>query len=130
MFASALAEAVTTTATSSSYSYNFELNLSTIISILFVGYFVVIGLACIFTGKVYGFGKAAKDYTDESLAKFARPFGLAELLIGVAVALLDLYLVIGIKEMPLLIGGIVVAVLAVVIAGVSAGKTLVKKDKQ
>ena len=129
MFAKALAEA-TETATSTSSSFSFELNLSTVISILFVGYFVITGLACLITGKVYGFGKSAKDYTDESLAKFARPFGLSELCVGIAVALLDLYFVVGYKQLPVLIGGIVVAVVAVVIAAVGAGKPLVKKDNQ
>ena len=126
MFATAIAEAATT-ATETSSSFHFELDFSTIISILFVGYFLVMGLACLFTGKVYGFGKSADKYTDESLAKFARPYGLVLIAVGIGLFLCDLYLFIGYKNIPAIVAGAVIVVAGLVGLALGYKKILVKK---
>ena len=116
----AIAEAANTVSTSS--SFHFELDFSTIIAIIFAGYFVLSGLASIFTGKVYGFGKSAQQFTDESLGKYSRPWGLGMVVLGIGFALLDLHLTCGFGTSALIWIGVAVLVLAIVIIALGAKK--------
>ena len=124
MFTTALAEATTTTTSS---SFSFQLDFSTIITIVLVAYFLIIGIASLATGKVYGW-KGITKYTDESVAKFARPYGLCEILAGIGLGMVDSYLTLGIKIMPVIIAGAVVLVIAVIGIAVATKKILVKKE--
>ena len=125
MITSAIAEAAST-ATEATSSVGFELNISTIVMIAICGYIVFIGLASLITGKVYGMGKTASKYTDESLAKYARPYGLAELLAGVALFGIDWYLTVE-KNQTFLYAGIALIVVAVIVL-IFGSRSLVKKD--
>ena len=124
----AIAEAADTVSTSS--SFHFELDFSTIIAIVFAGYFILSGLASIFTGKVYGFGKTAQNYTDESLGKYARPWGLGMVIMGIGFAVLDLHLTCGYGTSAMIWIGIAVLVVALAIIALGAKKCLVKKENK
>ena len=129
MITSALAEATATT-TSSSYSAAISLDFSTVLTIIFVGYFLIMGLGCLFTGKVYGLGRSASKYTDESLAKFARPYGCSLLVVAVGIGVMDLYLDGILANKTLAIVGGVVTVIGLALMGLCYKKFLVKKDQK
>lgn len=64
-----------------------NLTASNLISIGIALYLVVLGLAQLFTGKVYG--KSFEKYTKESVEKYARPSGILSFLIGAIIILAD-----------------------------------------
>ena len=128
MFITALAEAAETAETTTTAGFSF--GLSTVISIILVGYFALIGLASLVTGRVYGLGKGINNYTDESLAKFARPYGCSLLVVAVGIGVMDLYLDGILANKTLAIVGGVVTVIGLALMGLCYKKFLVKKDQK
>ena len=129
MFAAAIAEATeTVTTTTTSTSVGFHMDIDMILTIVIFGFIIVQGLGSLFTGKVFGFGKSAQNYTDESLGAFARPWGVGQILMGSGLLLLDFRFFQNVKSTPVMIAGIACLVLAIVVM-VLAQKKLVKKQK-
>ena len=58
--------------------------------LLLVAYAAICGIASIATGKVFGMGKSASKYTEESLRSFSRVWGVMQLLVAVAIACFEL----------------------------------------
>lgn len=107
------------------------------IAVMLLGlYYTVAGIMGMVQGKVYLNGKKyANQYTEESLAQFARPMGLVTAMLGVVVALGSLFnlrTVFGLTffdaVQPSVFWGVMLAlvVLAIVILFISR-KKLVKK---
>ena len=63
-----------------------EFDLFNIIFIILVAYAAIVGIASLVTGKVYGMGNTASKYTEESLRAFARPWGIMQILVAIAIA--------------------------------------------
>jgi len=66
------------------------MNSFDIIIIALGAFNILTGLASLVTGKLYMMGSSASKYTDESLARYARPNGLMSLLTGVGLVALHL----------------------------------------
>jgi len=66
------------------------MNSFDIIIIALGAFNILTGLASLVTGKLYMMGSSAAKYTDESLARYARPNGLMSLLTGIGLVALHL----------------------------------------
>jgi len=89
------------------------------------------GLASIITGKVYLMGRSAEKYTDESLQKYARPYGLLNLISGLGLVLMPLLngglFKIGSYEVSTGVAVMVAALVICLIIGLTTRNILVKK---
>jgi len=94
------------------------------ISIAISAYLIIVGLATLFTGKVYTMGSSAAKYTEESLKKFTKPLGLSNLVGGIGLLAYDL-----LQDKHFEIGLIVMAVLIIIslVIYFMGKKVLVKK---
>ena len=124
MLTTAIAEAAETAAETTESA---NIGVGAILSIVVSVYFLIMGLASIVTGKVYGLGSSMSKYTDESIAKFARPYGGTLLLAGLGFTLADISLYFKVGGLPLVIAGAVCAVIALIIMTVLQVKVLKKK---
>lgn len=108
-----------------------------IVLIIFGAYYLVCGLAGLFTGKIYAGGKKlAETYTEDSLEKYTQPYNAATLLLGAGIALFEVRNLArdmnwtglqGLQSTFLWVVLCVMAVAAIVILLVSK-KLLVKKE--
>ena len=104
---------------------------SNIVFLIFVAYAAIVGIASLVTGKVYGMGKSASKYTEESLRAFSRPWGVMQLIVAIGIACFefqkDTLFTIGGFDVPL--GWVLLAVCVIVIIalGVASGKVLKEK---
>jgi len=85
---------------------------------------VLAGLASLVTGKVYLMGSSAAKYTEESLKKYARPYGLTTILVGAGFIA---YQLIKCESFP--VGAVILLVCCVagLIISIANRKVLVKK---
>jgi len=85
---------------------------------------VLAGLASLVTGKVYLMGSSAAKYTEESLKKYARPYGITTILVGVGFIALQL-----IKSESFPVGAVIMIVccVAALVISIMNRKVLVKK---
>ena len=130
MFSEAMAEAAAsaTEAVSAVASSSTQMRPGTVITLVFDAYFFLTGIASLITGKVYGaYGRVAGSYTDESLGKFARPYGVGQIMIGGGALLAFLPVTLGYMSIPLVIAGFVIGIAGCVGLLVAHKKILVKR---
>ena len=123
MLTSAMAETAANTAAQAPV----QLEYHVIISLFITATFLFAGLACLLTGKAYGAGKLGLRYTDESIARFARPYGGSQLTVGIGLLLLDLHKLFQIGPEAFMILGLVLGVLGAIAMVLCFWKLLEKK---
>ena len=123
MMLSALAETATTE------TAKLNINPAQVFCLVFDVYLIISGLASLITKKLYGtFGRAAGRYTEESLEKFVRPYGVCQLCFGIGMlVLMAPVLFFNDKNIPMIIVGGVIALAGAVGLCVAQKKILVKK---
>lgn len=111
-------------------------NIISIAVMLFGLYYTVAGIMGMAQGKLYvNAKKFANQYTEESLAQFARPMGLVSALLGVVIvlgSLFNLRTVFGLTifdtvKQPVFWGVMLALIVAAIVILVIARKKLVKK---
>ena len=122
MISSALAEAAAA-------STRTEIRPALIFSLVFNLYFLITGIASLITKKYYGsYARFIGRYTDESVEKFLRPYGISQTLIGAGMATFQVpYVFFGINSIALAVVGAVIAIAGIVILFVYQKKYLVRK---
>lgn len=100
------------------------MSITEIIFVMMGVYMVLKGLASLFTGKVYS--TFSGKYTEESLARYARPLGCANLLIGAGIVAHNL-----VKTHLFTLGGISMSIglTALIVCGVVGIIILIASNK-